>query len=281
MGNKALQINPPNANINLSTHGSDWLWAVFSIMAVSLLVAIVANFLRPWGTRLFHQIAIIILTTASISYFAMASDLGATPVRVEFRKHGDSPTRQVWFVRYIQWFITFPLVVLELLLTTGLPLSDVFTAIFMSIVVVVSGLVGSLVPSTYKWGFYVFGVVALFYIWYVLLLHGPRASFAADLRAGYFMCAGWLSFITLLYPISWALSEGGNVIKPTSEMIFYGILDLLAGPLFLCVFLFSLRSVDYAAFSLQSGKYSGTGGEAGAGPVRQTKAAEAGAAAQA
>ena len=70
-------------------------------------------------------------------------------------------------MRYIQWFITFPLVLLEVLLTTGLSLSDILTTLFMAIVLVVSGLVGALVQSTYKWGFFSFGGAALFYIWYV------------------------------------------------------------------------------------------------------------------
>lgn len=49
---------------------------------------------RPRGTRLFHQLGIIILTTASLAYFTMASDLGAAPVPVEFRDVGQ--TRQVF-----------------------------------------------------------------------------------------------------------------------------------------------------------------------------------------
>ena len=48
---------------------------------------------------------------------------------------------------------------------TGLSLSDITTTVFMSLVYVVSLLVGALVHSTYKWGYYVFAVVALFYIW--------------------------------------------------------------------------------------------------------------------
>ena len=70
-------------------------------------------------------------------------------------------------MRYIQWFITFPLLLLELLLATGLSLSDIMTTLFMAVVVVIGGLVGALVPSTYKWGYYVFAVAALFYVWYV------------------------------------------------------------------------------------------------------------------
>ncbi len=33
--------------------------------------------------------------------------------------------------------------------------------------------------------------------------------------------------ILLCYPIAWGVSEGGNVIPPDSEAIFYGILDIM------------------------------------------------------
>lgn len=54
-----------------------------------------------------------------------------------------------------------------MLLTTGVPLSDILVTLFMSIVLVVCGLVGALVHSTYKWGYYTFGCTALLYIWCV------------------------------------------------------------------------------------------------------------------
>ena len=63
----------------------------------------------------------------------------------------------------------------------------------------------------------------------------------------------------ITYPIAWACAEGGNVITVTSEMIWYGILDILIGPVFLFLFLWELRSVDYATFGLQSGKYTDQG----------------------
>ena len=70
-------------------------------------------------------------------------------------------------MRYIQYFINFPLLLLLLLLPTGLSISDVLTTAFFGWVVVVSGLVGALIPSSYKWGFYAFGVSSLIYIWFV------------------------------------------------------------------------------------------------------------------
>lgn len=39
-------------------------------------------------------------------------------------------------------------------------------------------------------------------------------------------------------------------------MIWYGILDLILGPIFLYYFLFGLRRVDYGTFGFHSGKHS-------------------------
>ena len=59
------------------------------------------------------------------------------------------------------------MLLLELLLATGLSLSDIVSTAFVADVLVVNGLIGALVPSTYKWGYYVFGATALIYVWYV------------------------------------------------------------------------------------------------------------------
>jgi bacteriorhodopsin len=51
-----------------------------------------------------------------------------------------------------------------LLLTTGLPLSAIFLTVFFILVTVIDGLVGALTPTSYKWGFFTFGVLALLYV---------------------------------------------------------------------------------------------------------------------
>ena len=76
----------------------------------------------------------------------------------------------------------------------------------------------------------------------------------------------------LTYPICWALAEGSNTITPDAEMIWYGILDCITGPIFLLFFLFRLNAVDYESFGFQAGKYTDT-----TAPVRVAKAQEAGA----
>lgn len=214
------------------------------------------SFTVPKGRRTFHHLAVFVLTTASIAYFSMASDLGATPVVVEFY---DFPfTRQIWYARYIQWFITTPCLLLMLVLVTGLPLSDIIALIFFGLVMVVSFLIGALIPSSYKWGYFAFGCASLIYVWWMLI--GPALkssrSLGPEFRKAYVGSAIYLASIWTLYPISWGLSEGGNRITPTSEMIFYGILDLLTKPVFCFFHVWMVSRLDYSRLQLQSGKFS-------------------------
>ncbi|KAJ3485687.1 hypothetical protein NLI96_g4789 [Meripilus lineatus] len=258
----SIVVNPPNADKNITNGATNWLWVVFGIMVLSFLSMVIWTFNRPRGTRLFHNIATVIFATASLAYFSMASDLGATPVEVEFSR-GSPGTRQIWYVRYIQYFINFPLLLLLLLLPTGLSLSDVLTTAFFGWVVVISGLVGALIPSSYKWGFYGFGVASLIYIWFILIFYAPRLPFPAGPSARTEVKAGGILvvFMTMLYPVAWACSEGANVISPAREMVWYGIFDLITGPLFVFTYVFGLKSIDFSSFGLTSGKLSqGPGG---------------------
>lgn len=54
----------------------------------------------------------------------------------------------------------------------------------------------------------------------------------------------------------YTLTSQASKITTDSEMIFYGILDVLAKPVFLFVHLFLLSRENLSALQLQSGKYS-------------------------
>lgn len=261
MANDALATNPDYYDqLGISTHGSDWLWAVFAVMLLSDLIVIGWHFTIPRGQRVFHQLGAIILTTASIAYFCMASNLGSTPIATEFEHLGYpvGTLRQIWYVRYIDWVVTTPALLLELCLASGLPLSDIVTLVFFDLVMIITGLVGALVASSYKWGFYVFGCFALFYIWWVLFFPARTSARAlgADFHKSYMTSGVVLSFLWLLYPIAWGLSDGGSVIYPDGEMAFYGVLDILAKPVYLFIHLFSISRLDLTRLQLQSGKFT-------------------------
>jgi len=284
MGNTAIATNPPLANIRLSQAGSDWNWMMFCVMGASaIIIGIMAQF-RERGQRAFHYIGLAVFLSSSLSYFCMASDLGEAPVPVQFIRSGTlgvnwvlrgvlSPTRSIWYARYCDWVIGFPLLFLLLVLVTGLPLSEVLLGMFLSFYFVVNLLVGAFIPTRYKWGPYAFGVFALFGIWWILL--GPSRISAKNLGSRYHGVflggALWLSMIWLVYPIIWGVSEGGNVIKVTSEMIAYGILDLLIKPVLIFGWIVAIRELDYKYLLPSSVKYSDTAvihQARGGGPVQ-------------
>jgi bacteriorhodopsin len=57
-------------------------------------------------------------------------------------------------------------------------------------------------------------------------VHGKR------MKRMYTLCSIDMSILWFGYGIAWGLSEGGNVISPDGEGLFYGILDILGGPVY-------------------------------------------------
>lgn len=58
-----------------------------------------------------------------------------------------------------------------------------------------------------------------------------------------------------MYPIAWGVCEGGNIIAPDSEAVFYGILDLMAKPVFGALLLWGHRGIDPARLGLSIREY--------------------------
>ncbi|KAL8894962.1 MAG: hypothetical protein Q9192_003930 [Flavoplaca navasiana] len=166
MSNDALNVNahPPPHGVNGQTsaigityRGSNWYFTVCAIMTVSTFVFIGLSFTKPRTHRIFHYITAAITLVAAIAYFSMGADLGQTPIPVQFERSDpkvsgtpDNQNREIFYVRYIDWVITTPLLLLDLLLTAGMPWPTILYTILIDEVMIVTGLVGALVQSSYK-----------------------------------------------------------------------------------------------------------------------------------
>jgi len=272
--NDALRTNPPNANKHLTTHGSNWLWAVTAVFALTFLSWLIWSFIlkgpgqhpnhkpssgddaivhssRTHGPeRIFHYLWIIAAFAGLIAYFTMASDLGNTPIR-QYLHHGNNPnqTRQIFYTRYIYWFVAWPMVVIATLILSGVSWATILFAIAIQEFWVVSWLCGALVATKYKWGFYVFGIVAYLILAVVLLFWGRSHSVRLSSKH-YTPLTATLVLVWALYIIAWGLSEGSNRLSVTHEHVFYGILDLITVPLLGFAFLALSRSWDHSALGL-------------------------------
>ncbi|KAL8728365.1 MAG: hypothetical protein Q9181_005366 [Wetmoreana brouardii] len=274
-------VNGQTSAIGITTHGSDWYWAVTAVMAVSTFVFIGLSFTKPRSHRVFHYITAAITMVAAIAYFTMASDLGQTGIPVEFVRSNPkvsgtatNQNREIFYVRYIDWSITTPLLLLDLLLTAGLPWPTILYTILLDEIMIVTGLVGALVQSSYKFGFFAFGCAAFLWVAFTVTVTARQyaRTMGGDILKTYTICGVWTIFLWFLYPIAWGLSEGGNVIAPDSEAVFYGVLDLMAKPVFGALLLWGHRNIDPGRLGLHirdyhedpatvSGSHSGQHGE--------------------
>ena len=101
-------------------------------------------------------------------------------------------------------------------------------------------------------------MVAFFWVaWTVTWTARKHATaLGSDIGRTYLICGVWTIFLWFLYPIAWGLSEGGNVIAPDSEAIFYGILDILAKPVFGALLLWGHRTIDPSRLGLHIRDYN-------------------------
>ena len=220
------------------------------------------SYTKPRSERIFHYITAAITMVASIAYFSMASNIGWTPITVEFARSAavvSGNAREIFYVRYIDWVITTPLLLMDLLLTSGLPWPTILYTILIDEIMIITGLAGALVNSSYKWGYYVFGCFALFFVAYVLLLEARVHAnlLGKDVGRTFLICGSWTTFLWFLYPIAWGVSEGGNVIAPDSEAVFYGILDIMAKPVFGALLLWGHRNIHPARLGLHLRDFTG------------------------
>jgi bacteriorhodopsin len=287
--NNALDINPPNANRKLSEHGSDWLWAVMAVFGLALLSWLAwtlfayksrtvpaaspkhnqngdspihgaSTGVNPgYRERIFHYLWTLAAFIGLLTYFTMASDLGNTPVR-QYLHHGSNPaqTRQVYYVRYIYWALAWPLIITANLLLSGVSWATIFFAIALQEIWVVSWLCGALVATSYKWGFFAFGLFAYFVLAYVMMVWGVEHARRIRTSKEYTMLAGTLVVAWMAFPIAWGLAEGANRLSITGEMIFYGILDLIAVPVYGTLWLLMSRRFAPRLFHFtQEGRVTG------------------------
>ncbi|GCF00765.1 hypothetical protein ZYGM_000383 [Zygosaccharomyces mellis] len=251
-GNQAVHINRPHGlDFHITKRGSDWLWTVTSIFGFLSVVYVISFFIaqirnRSGLTKYSLAAPFLIAFFEFFAYFTYAADLGWTGTNAEFHHvkvsrpvTGESPgVRQVFYCKYIAWFLSWPIVLflqdLAALSTnkrdalgsaSSLDLiHSLLVQIFGHYFWVIALLVGALIPSTYRWGYWTIGAFTMLVTQGLVL---QRQIQTLRTRGVYLPLVIFMCLIVWCYFIAWAVSEGGNKIQPDSEAIFYGILDLV------------------------------------------------------
>ncbi|EGU83328.1 hypothetical protein FOCG_12390 [Fusarium oxysporum f. sp. radicis-lycopersici 26381] len=272
--NDALDVNPQSGDARLSDAGSDWLWAVTAIYIVSFLAYFALSFKPRNNERIFHYLFTIALFVGAIAYFSIASGIAYSVIPTQ-RNLGRALSYQIYFAKYINWVVAFPIIILALGLMSGVSWATILFNIFLAWIWIISYLCSAYTTTSYKWGFFGFGTFAYLMLAFQTLHPGRTSAARLGLSRDYLMLAGWVNLLWMLYPIAYGISDGGNVVGVTGSFIFFGILDVLLIPGLAFAFMFLSRRWDYGALNLHFTQYGRVNAGNGVFPEKRAPVAPA------
>ncbi|KAF4499570.1 plasma membrane YRO2 [Fusarium agapanthi] len=272
--NDALDVNPQSGDARLSDAGSDWLWAVTAIYIVSFLAYFALSFKPRNNERIFHYLFTIALFVGAIAYFSIASGIAYSVIPTQ-RNLGRALSYQIYFAKYINWVVAFPIIILALGLMSGVSWATILFNIFLAWIWIISYLCSAYTTTSYKWGFFGFGTFAYLMLAFQTLHPGRTSAARLGLSRDYLMLAGWVNLLWMLYPIAYGISDGGNVVGVTGSFIFFGILDVLLIPGLAFAFMFLSKRWDYGALNLHFTQYGRVNAGNGVFPEKRAPVAPA------
>jgi len=195
------------------------------------------------------SIAGFVCLTASLAYLMMATGSG-------FYVQCFSG-RSFFYARYVDWVITTPLLLHALCHFANAPEEQWSLMVFMDVIMIVAGLIGSTVSGSERWIYFGFGCLALIPILYFLcklrtqqldnrpynaktgLIETDPTKYSESVQLphiwffhNYDRLAVLTTALWFLYPIVWVCAEGTGKLSVDGEAITYAVLDVLAKALF-------------------------------------------------
>lgn len=171
--------------------------------------------------RPYHAILLAVMLVGTLDYALLSLGVGTVVV-------GGAPLP---LLRYLDWLVTVPLLVLYLALVAGTDQSTLWTAVGLALAFVGLGLVGAVVPGAVPAGVvYLLAVAAFAGMAY--LLSGPMQADANAgddrVRALFEKLRNLAVVLLAVYPVVWILGPGGaGLLLPGTEALVVAYLDTL------------------------------------------------------
>jgi len=212
--------------------GHSALWVGFAGMFLPSIYfwSVALNAKAGGSSYYFETLTATITSIASLAYLIMATDQG-------YEGGSDTGDRQFFWIRYVDWTLTTPLMLLDIAGLAGANADSKMLLVMTDILMVLAGVIGANMNEDssgdhehYKWAFFALGM--MFYMPIVSFLvsdlgKGSGKAGALSKKVGFLTLVLWSA-----YPVVWVVAEGTEVISPDTEAICYTILDVLAKSVF-------------------------------------------------
>ncbi|KAL4919070.1 hypothetical protein BDW62DRAFT_48393 [Aspergillus aurantiobrunneus] len=221
----------------IDTAGKRTLWVVTVLMALSSLVFYVLSNRVQLPRRVVHYLVAVSTTVSFLMYLALSTGQGLNwkhDTVKHTHKHVPNTNhdifRQVLWLRYVNWFITDPLILTSLTLLSGLPGASLFAAIAADFVMLGSGIFGTYASNTSRrWVWFTISAIAFLTVVYHIGVKGTRAAKNRDshTRRLFSAIASVALIAKALYPITLAVGALSLKVGLTGETVLFAIHDIV------------------------------------------------------
>jgi bacteriorhodopsin len=172
------------------------------------------------STKRFNYVALMVTAIAATAYCSMAFGLGVAEVN----------GRNVYYMRYIDWFFTTPLLLLDLAMLAGSDFWDTFYVIGMDCLMILAGALATFSTNGGKWPLFLIGMIT-FLLFLCKLFTSMSASaqkLGGPVYSKFMTVAGFSMAIWWVYPVLFVLCEGTSFLSEELEVLTYAIIDVIA-----------------------------------------------------
>merc|ERR1719200_80052 len=217
-------------------------------MAVSTLYFYQAALKAGPGKMKFEVISMMVTGIATVLYMTMFSGAGKSFVKELGHDINPHDTRDAFYWgRYVDWILTTPLMLWDVLALAGAPSDDILAAVGVDVLMIGFGAVGAQTPSAQKWVFFICGMVCFCHIVGALLRYTKVSTFGKAAQDVYCRVAYLTIVLWTLYPLVWIVAEGARLVSPSLEAFLYMVMDVSAK----CVFGFIIVQARPALEAIQ------------------------------
>lgn len=208
--------------------------AVFWALSIALVAVAFTRFKNNYDAMLL----VVITVVAATCYLAMALRVGDIIV----------DNHVVQTARYVDWFITTPLLLYTLvsILVPSLPSNVLLLSVIaLDMYMIITGLLSAVIPGSTRWIWFALSGVALVFL--ATLVYGPIYAHARTTQTFRFyqVLALYLVVLWFAYPVVWVLSpSGASILSFELENILYLILDVLSKAVFSILVLVALVRIQ-------------------------------------
>jgi len=200
-------------------------WAMFGIMLFATILFAFQGLRHDDSfaevSRVIPFMSSSITLMTSIAYLIMATAHGFI--------QSCPDTKPSYYIRYLDWIITMPIMLLLLSFIKALPIESRCFVVFLDIIMVFSWAMGAAVTIGTKWIFFAFGLLCLLPILFTFHWEWRRRQTASTDFNKKVDTALWILTVTwLMYPVMWVITEGTGSICSDTETVLYAVLDVLA-----------------------------------------------------